>query len=99
MKSNANQVFITATIRAFIIAFATGLVTATTSLTSGSDDRTAIIVGLGAFGSSLILRMVGEGGYDANRARKGNVKAGDVGRSVTTKVTVNKPVDKTGVES
>ena len=89
--SNANQVFITATIRAFIIALATGLSTGITAVSTGSDDRQSIIVGLGAFASAFLVRMVGEGSYDAHRAETGNVQAGDVGRTVTTKATVNKP--------
>ena len=76
---NSSQVLIAATIRAFIIALATGLSAGTAALTAGADDRTAIIAGVGAFASALIVRLVAEGGYDAKRAKSGNVQPGDVG--------------------
>lgn len=86
---NATQVYIAATLRAVVIAIVTGISAGTAALASGVDDRQAIIAGVSAAASALLVRLVGEGGYDANRAKTGNVQPGDVGRNVTV---VNQPI-------
>lgn len=65
-------------IRGLIVAMASGLAAGAAALASGSDERTAIIAGVGAFAAAVIVRFGGEGGYDANRAKTGRVLPSDV---------------------
>ncbi len=88
---NSNQVWIAASLRALVIALVTGVSAGTAALASGSDDRQAIIAGVSAAAAALLVRLAGEGGYDSNRAKTGNVQPGDVGRSITV---VNEPAVK-----
>ena len=83
--NNATEVLIAATIRAVIIAMATGLSAGTAAMAAGSDDRQAIIAGLGALASALIVRLAGEGLYDSERAKAGDVQVGDVGSTKATR--------------
>ena len=76
---NSNQVLIAALVRALLIAVVTGISAGTAALAAGSDDRQAIIAGVSAAASALLVRLAGEGTYDANRAKTGNVQPGDVG--------------------
>lgn len=76
---NSTQVWWAAFVRSIVVAVATGIAAGTSALASGGDERTAVIAGVGAFAAAVIVRFGAEGGYDANRARTGNVQPGDVG--------------------
>lgn len=76
---NVNAVIVAAFVRGLIVAVASGLAAGAAALASGSDERTAIIAGVGAGAAAVIVRFGGEGTLDASRAKKGEVWPSDVG--------------------
>lgn len=78
-SNNSSAVLWAALTRGFVLAIATGVAAGVGTLATGADDRTALLIGLGTFASAIAARFGGEGLYDANRAKTGNVQPGDVG--------------------
>lgn len=88
---DVGSVFTAAFLRAFMTSILLGLSAGLTALQMGQDDRNAVIAGVSAAVSAFLIRGFGEGGFDANRARTGNVLKSDIG-STTTTVTTSTPI-------
>lgn len=79
-----------ALVRAFIISVLTGMGAGLAALQTGLDDRSAFLAGMSTFVAAFLARMM-EGGYDANRARTGDVQKSDVGAGQDIIKTVTPP--------
>lgn len=75
---DAGSVLNAALVRAFIISVLAGMGAGLAALQTGLDDRQAFLAGMSTFVAAFSARLL-EGGYDANRARTGDVQKSDVG--------------------
>jgi hypothetical protein len=77
----------TAFIRALIVGFFTALLTLLTNMQQGQSLKEALLAAAIALVTVVMARGLGEGGYDANRDRAGDVKPSDVGPAAVVSPT------------
>jgi hypothetical protein len=85
---DAGAVFTAAFFRGLMLALLSGAGAAVSAMLAGMDDRSAILTGVAVFATTMTGRVLAEGGYDANRAKTGDIHSSDVGVGQTiTKIT------------